>query len=80
MAKTDNHVDMVGQKLSIGDTVLFPDGKNVMRIGKVERLMNVMVEITSSVGSGRSLTYKKSKRQTFVVTNNKQVILYLLKK
>jgi hypothetical protein len=74
------HVDMIGQTVSVGDTVLFPDRGMELKLGRVERLMPVMAEISNLNSKKNMVEIKRRKKDLFVVTNNRSVVMYLLKK
>lgn len=45
--KIDYHLDLLDQKLRLGDIVAFPGGKNDMGIGRIEKLTEKMIMVDS---------------------------------
>jgi len=75
MAEVPEHKDLLGSKIAVGDFVVVPDGKRVLKLGTVERLgpKMVVVSITSYCG------VKKVYPEDCLVVNDPRVTLYILK-
>lgn len=77
MAEEPNHKDILGNKISIDDSVVVPNGRRDLRVGVVKRLTPKMVTV-KTVGkgyTGERLVYPSD----LLVVEDSRVTMYLLK-
>jgi len=75
MAEIPEHRDLLGSKIAVGDYVVVPDGKRILRLGTVEKLGAKMVVVCITGHCGSKRVYPED----CLVVNDPRVTLYILK-
>jgi hypothetical protein len=75
MTEIPEHRDLLGSKIAVGDSVVVPDGKRILKLGTVERLGAKMVVVCISNYCGTKKVYPAD----CLVVNDPRVTMYIIK-